>query len=186
MEESFRITDPQVLKAVSHPLRVRLLGLLRAEGPATASQLGRVVGESSGSTSYHLRELAKYGFIEEDPSPDGRERRWRARHLYTSWDNAQMSATPEGRESLTIMRARQLEFLGRATEQFDPGAWDPAWVTAAGMTDLLGNLPPAGLKEFFDRTDALLAELEERYAGDPAAEQIHLFVAGYPRKPEAS
>ncbi|MFI9560533.1 ArsR/SmtB family transcription factor [Nonomuraea endophytica] len=182
MEEGYRITDPEVLKAVAHPLRVRMLGMLRADGPATASQLARRVGESSGSTSYHLRELAKYGFIEEDHSTDGRERRWRARHHYTSWDNVQMGATPQGREALKIMKMRQVEALVHAIERFDESDWSTAWVEAGGMTDLLTKLPPAGLREFFERADALLTELEERYADDPETVKAHVFIAGYPRR----
>jgi DNA-binding transcriptional ArsR family regulator len=62
---------------MAHPLRIRLLeGLGR--GPATASQLARALGESSGATSYHLRVLARAGLIEEDSQqPSGRERWWR-------------------------------------------------------------------------------------------------------------
>lgn len=170
MEEAYRISDPEVLKVVAHPLRVRLLARLRADGPATASQLGRAVGESSGSTSYHLRELAKYGFIEEDPSPDGRERRWRARHRMTSWDSAEMSATPEGREADRIMRLRQVETLGRAVQESDE----------VGLNDYLVRLPPEGLREFEQRAEALVRELEARYAGHPESRPAHLWLGGYP------
>src|SRR6266540_1994464 len=84
-----RITDVGSLKAVAHPLRLRLLGSLRIEGPATATDLARKLGESSGATSYHLRQLAKYGFIEDDPEqPNARDRRWRAAHRYTSWSDS--------------------------------------------------------------------------------------------------
>lgn len=181
MEESYRITDPQVLKVVAHPLRVRILGLLRSDGPATASQLGRLVGESSGSTSYHLRELAKYGFIEEDPSPDGRERRWRARHRYTSWDAGEMSATPEGREADRIMQLRQVESLSRAVEENADADWPREWAEAVGMSDHLVHLPAEGLKEFQDRVGELVREIEGRYAGHRDARPVHLWAGGYRR-----
>ena len=64
------------MRALAHPVRFRLLELLRA-GPATASMLARELGESSGSTSYHLRALARAGLIEEDDKRNGRERWWR-------------------------------------------------------------------------------------------------------------
>ncbi|MFI6499351.1 ArsR/SmtB family transcription factor [Nonomuraea typhae] len=185
MEEAYRITDPQVLKVVAHPLRVRMLGMLRAEGPATASQLARKVGESSGSTSYHLRELAKYGFIEEDPSEDGRERRWCARHMYTSWDNVQMAATAEGREAVQIMKMRQVEALARTVESFDQGEWSDDWVAVAGMSDLIATLPPEGVKEFHERAEALVLELEERFAGHSGNRPALIFLAGYPRREES-
>ncbi|MEU7748845.1 helix-turn-helix domain-containing protein [Nonomuraea sp. NPDC049158] len=184
MEEQFKISDPQVLKVVAHPLRVRLLGLLRGDGPATASELGRKVGESSGSTSYHLRELAKYGFIEEDPERrDGRERRWRARHQYTSWDNLEMAATPEGQEAVRIMQLRQLEALGRAVEAFEAGEWPAELVEVSGMSDHLVRLPAAGVRELSERVDALVRELSERYADDPGAVPMSVWSAVFPRGP---
>jgi DNA-binding transcriptional ArsR family regulator len=65
------------LLALSHPVRLRILERLR-EGPSTASRLARELGESSGSTSYHLRALARTGLIEEEPERGrGRERWWR-------------------------------------------------------------------------------------------------------------
>jgi DNA-binding transcriptional ArsR family regulator len=64
------------LRALAHPLRLRLLEVLHVEGPATASQLGRRLGESSGATSYHLRALHRAGMIEEAEQRNGRERWW--------------------------------------------------------------------------------------------------------------
>lgn len=64
------------LRALAHPLRLELLHVLSAEGPATASQLGRRLGESSGSTSYHLRALHRAGMVEEAEQRNGRERWW--------------------------------------------------------------------------------------------------------------
>jgi DNA-binding transcriptional ArsR family regulator len=68
--------DADQLRALAHPLRLQLLQVLRAEGPATASQLGRRLGESSGATSYHLRALHRAGMVEEAERRNGRERWW--------------------------------------------------------------------------------------------------------------
>ena len=65
------------LRGLAHPLRLQLLHVLQAEGPATASQLGRRLGESSGATSYHLRALHRVGMVEEAERRNGRERWWR-------------------------------------------------------------------------------------------------------------
>jgi predicted ArsR family transcriptional regulator len=71
------ITDPQALRALTHPLRLDLLELLTSRGPATAAQCGRLLGVSQASCSFHLRQLAKYGFVDEaEPGPDRRERKW--------------------------------------------------------------------------------------------------------------
>lgn len=67
------------LKALAHPLRIQLLEMLLDVGPATASSLGRLTGESSGTTSYHLRRLAGANLIIEAPQMGtGRDRYWRA------------------------------------------------------------------------------------------------------------
>ncbi|MGC9670520.1 helix-turn-helix domain-containing protein [Planosporangium sp. 12N6] len=69
---------PRRLRGLVHPIRVRLLTLLETDGPATASQLGRRIGQSSGVTSYHLRMLADLGFVEDDTARgNGRDRWWR-------------------------------------------------------------------------------------------------------------
>jgi DNA-binding transcriptional ArsR family regulator len=64
------------LRALAHPLRLQLLQILHAEGPATASQLARRLGESSGATSYHLRALHRVGMVEEAEQRNARERWW--------------------------------------------------------------------------------------------------------------
>jgi DNA-binding transcriptional ArsR family regulator len=88
-----KLTDPRALRAVAHPLRLRLLGLLRHEGPLTATRAAEHLGESPAATSFHLRQLAKYGLIEEAGGGRGRERPWRATALFTSWPGA--AETPE-------------------------------------------------------------------------------------------
>ncbi|HEY0120099.1 MAG TPA: helix-turn-helix domain-containing protein [Cellulomonas sp.] len=73
-----RPIGPEELKAFTHPLRMAMYSALRDQGSATASQLARRLGESSGQTSYHLRQLERHGFIEDDPEHSGgRERWWR-------------------------------------------------------------------------------------------------------------
>jgi DNA-binding transcriptional ArsR family regulator len=70
-----------MLRALAHPLRLQLLELLKDDGPATASGLGRRVGENSGTTSWHLRQLADAGLVVEDTGRGNRrERWWRAAH----------------------------------------------------------------------------------------------------------
>jgi DNA-binding transcriptional ArsR family regulator len=73
-----REVDAGSLRGLAHPLRVQICDRLGMHGPATATQLAEVLGESSGATSYHLRQLEKYGFVEEDTTRgSGRERFWR-------------------------------------------------------------------------------------------------------------
>src|SRR5260370_18706802 len=71
--------EVRAIRALAHPLRLKLLDLLRFEGPSTATLLARHSGESSGATSYHLRLLARYGYVEEAPRTGHPERWWRSR-----------------------------------------------------------------------------------------------------------
>ncbi len=81
------VLDPRVLRGLAHPIRLRLRGELVEGGPATATQLAARIGESSGTTSYHLRQLAAYGFVDDEPTLGiGRERYWRALHRSTWFD----------------------------------------------------------------------------------------------------
>ncbi|MBO0683009.1 MAG: winged helix-turn-helix transcriptional regulator, partial [Candidatus Dormibacteraeota bacterium] len=74
------------MRAVAHPTRLRILSRLRLHGPATATECSRTVGESPSGCSYHLRQLARFGFVEEvQDGGDGRERRWRARGFGMRW-----------------------------------------------------------------------------------------------------
>jgi hypothetical protein len=72
------ITAPQEIKALTHPLRLDLLELLAVIGPATAARCGRALGVPQANCSFHLRQLAKYGFVADaGPGEDRRERIWR-------------------------------------------------------------------------------------------------------------
>jgi DNA-binding transcriptional ArsR family regulator len=82
------VTDPVSLRALAHPLRLRLLRLVRAHRPVTGAELAALTGESTASVSYHLSVLARHGFIEPDPAPGAtrRHRPWR-----TTFDRMRMS-----------------------------------------------------------------------------------------------
>ena len=85
-----RITDPEALEALAHPVRLDVLGFLMSQGPATASECARAVDDTPSNCSYHLRVLAKHWLVEPAPSDDGRERR-RSRAV------AEGPGTPGGR-----------------------------------------------------------------------------------------
>lgn len=91
--------DVTQLRALTHPVRMRILGLLRTLGPATASQVARRLGLNSGATSYHLRQLAEHGFVEEASDlGNNRERWWRASAMTTSVRDDDVT-TDEGRDA---------------------------------------------------------------------------------------
>ncbi|GAA2492292.1 ArsR/SmtB family transcription factor [Winogradskya humida] len=87
-QRSSRITDPKVMRALAHPARISILEYLTSTGDVvTATQCADLVGLSPSATSYHLRELAKVGLVEQAPSRgDGRERVWQSRARGVSID----------------------------------------------------------------------------------------------------
>ncbi|MFJ6373009.1 helix-turn-helix domain-containing protein [Streptomyces virginiae] len=193
-EEHRRVLDPErdaaALKALTHPLRIRLLGLLRQDGPATASELGVRTGESSASTSYHLRVLAKYAFVAEAEHRDGRERRWRAVHSLTAWSNESMESSPASRALLTLSRRVKIEHLETSLVQHEADMADgrlaQEWVEPSGISDLMPRLTPESLTELREVFDRKLEELTARDAADPRARQVVLVLAGLALAPRDS
>jgi len=143
-----RVSDPRALRALAHPLRMALVGLLRMQGPLTATQAGVLLGESSGSTSFHLRSLAKYGLVEEAPGGQGRERPWRATAMFTQWeDSTESPAAAAASELLSAVVAEQ--YFGdvrrwMAARMDEPAEWRAAahfgdtqlWLTADELSAL--------------------------------------------------
>lgn len=116
------VPDATALKALAHPVRLRMLGMLRIDGPATATRLAERLGLNSGATSYHLRQLALHGFIEEMPDqPSRRDRWWQARHESTSFfepggteeqfDSSVAFAQAALTEQVNLMQRAQDEFV---------------------------------------------------------------------------
>jgi predicted ArsR family transcriptional regulator len=143
-----RLTDARALRAYAHPVRMKLVGLLRTEGPLTATRAGDLLGESSGTCSFHLRQLAKYGLVEEAGGGTGREKPWRATTTSTDWDA--IADTPELSAATgmlnTMVAEGYFEQLMRWLEasQDEPAEWQDAamlgdrilYLTADELTEL--------------------------------------------------
>ena len=80
-EEPRELTDPRAMRAMAHPVRLSLLEALNHHGQLTATEAAEHVGESPSNCSFHLRQLAKYGFVEEAEGGTGRQRPWRVVHV---------------------------------------------------------------------------------------------------------
>jgi len=184
-----QLTDVRALRAMAHPLRMRILGSLRIDGPATSAMLARRLNTDSGQTSHHLRQLARYGFVADAPDlgkgPRGRERWWRAAHDSTSWeDPAELG--PEGKEAVHALENAAHRVWAHTLSQYRVQAgrdeWSPAWVEAASSGDYPIRTTPKGLV-------ALLAELREVIArhdlgkrSRPGAETVVVLLHAFPHK----
>ena len=178
----YELTDVAALRALSHPLRTRILGALRLEGEATASQLARQLGESSGATSYHLRQLARFGLVEESPNQvSRRDRIWRASHAMTSIDPRLFSDGPE-RAVLDEFSSRQLARLADQSHRWLHNRADAqdAWVAAAGVSDWVVRLSPRACAELSRQLGDLLTDLERHSQGEPDVSWVSVFLAALP------
>lgn len=130
--------DAHNLRGIAHPVRVRLLGLLRQEGPSTATKLAARLGLSSAATSYHLRQLAQYGFVTDDAEAKrshGRERWWRAAHRSTLLDATpdEVEAAAAAEEYLRIVARRYSE---KTFDWLDRWGTEPeGWRRAGTISD---------------------------------------------------
>jgi len=180
-----RLTDPRALRALAHPLRLSLVGLLRREGALTATRAGELLGESSGSCSFHLRQLAKYGLVEEAEGGRGRERPWRATSMFT--DVPAVAEGPEQQVAAGLFSAlladRYFEHLMRWLERKpdEPAEWQQAvpfgdyllYLTADELAHL-AEQQRALFEPYLDR----LARPERRPPGARAVTYLQLAFPG--------
>ena len=131
------ISDVGTLKALAHPRRQAILQQLSSKGPATSATLARDLGWNTGATSYHLRELARYGFVEEVPErAHGRERWWRAVRRDLRFPRRSQQS-PEARSIIEEMNRRgfaeDVEMFARMQANADQlGAWGDAFPYSRG------------------------------------------------------
>lgn len=159
---SIRLTDPRALRAYAHPLRLTLVGLLRSNGPFTATRAAALTGESVASCSYHLRILAKYGLVEEAPGGHGRQKPWRATAQYTEWP--EYSEDPTVAEAADALSAAVAErYFERFTRAMENRRGIPKeWREAEQLGDSLLHLTPGELADLGKRIEELLRPYEER------------------------
>jgi predicted ArsR family transcriptional regulator len=181
------LTDPRALRAYAHPVRGKLVGLLRRRGPLTATQAAELLGESSGTTSFHLRQLAKYGLVEEAPGGTGRQKPWQATSLLTHIPPIQ--ATPEAAEAAKQVRIsiaqsyfeRLVEWLRRSDDETEE------WRSAAMFGDRFIWATAAELEHLTQAIQDLIEPYAQRLA-DPAlrpdgARETTIVAFAYPMEP---
>jgi DNA-binding transcriptional ArsR family regulator len=181
------VLDARSLRAVAHPVRLRILGVLRLEGPATATGLAAQLGLNSGATSYHLRQLAAGGLIVEDTARGtARERWWRAAHRSSSFKFAALDED-DNEIGVAYLRALALTYAERMQRAAEERPLLPReWRDTAAFSDIPFRLTAA-------EAGALLHDLREvlaRYrtmdkAGDegapPGAQPFHVQLQAFLR-----
>jgi Helix-turn-helix domain len=183
--EPRKLTDPRAMRAVAHPVRIALLEVLGTEGPLTATQAGELIGESPTTCSFHLRQLAKYGFIEEVAGVAGRKRPWRLVHTGLSYSD--VSDDPETRLAASALsRVLHDFYLDRLKEGLELRR-DIAteWQKTTGASEFLLYVTPDELRGLDESVTALIKPYMERI-GNPKKRPkgsipIEVLFFAYPR-----
>ncbi|MEU3742887.1 helix-turn-helix domain-containing protein [Streptomyces sp. NPDC032198] len=167
------LSDLRVLKALAQPRRQQMLQHLTVHGPATSATLARALGLNTGATSYHLRELSRYGFVEETAGTGhGRERWWRAvpgdrRFPPRSKQNAETRLVMDELNRLSYAADLEL-FEQLQREAGDAGAGLGEWADAFPYSRGTIRLTLPELREFFEEYIALLNRYKRPDAETPA------------------
>lgn len=168
-EEQLRRLDSGVLKALAHPLRVRIFDLLSAHGPQTASSLASMLGETSGSTSYHLRTLSAHDLIHEvEGRGTARERWWELPEGRIDIPGPSQSMSPANRAAAQIVsseffRLRHetlMSYVNRPDTEVPEG-----WKDAGLIATTLLEMTPSQMEDLKDELMGVIESAVGRYRG---------------------
>ena len=188
-DDNHSITDSRVLAAMAHPVRRRLLDLLKLDGPGTASTLAEHTGEAVGNVSHHLRALAAAGLIEEAPelARDRRERWWRRTSPTLCWsstdfaDDAAGEAVAHAVESLNL--ERQTGHVRRWADQ--PQAEQERWPLGPFSAEVWLRVTDDELAEYAAELKSVMNKWAEREVPDDGRDRstVFTFARGVPGRP---
>lgn len=181
-----RKLDLESLKALAHPMRVQILDVLSVHGPFTASGLAERLGESSGATSYHLRQLERHGFVREvEGRGSARERWWERVPGGIALSPTDISETPAGKEAVGMVmrlwehnRASLLaDFVDRGLDEFAVEVLESSNLATANIRATTDQL-----KALVDSWDAWAAENLEPLRGrdDPGSRPVQVHFNAFP------
>lgn len=161
MKRSIELTDPRTLRALAHPTRLALVGLLRRYGTLTATQAAQLLDLNSGACSFHLRQLAKYGLVEEVSAP-GRQKPWRATAQVTTWpavaSEPEMASAVQLLSSVLVERYAEIMLDWVQRRAFEPEMWQ----RAAWFGDTMLHVTPDELRALGEQIERLVAPYERR------------------------
>jgi DNA-binding transcriptional ArsR family regulator len=183
---SVELRDARALRALAHPTRLKLVGLLRLQGPLTATQAARELGETPQRCTFHLGQLAKYGLVEEAGGGRGRERPWRATASFTSWPNVmtEQEAATAGQVLEAVVAEQHFEDVMGWIERKDEEPQE--WQEAAQLNDVALYLTAAELEDIgrgiWSLFEPYLARAERAESRPEGARPVTILSLAFPRQ----
>ncbi|MFF7458887.1 ArsR/SmtB family transcription factor [Kitasatospora sp. NPDC008115] len=165
------VIDAKGLRALAHPVRVQLVGLLRKNGPSTATRLAEQLGLNSGATSYHLRQLAAAGFVAEDTERgNARDRWWKAVHQVTWWTDTDL-ADQDPEAAMGYLRSILASHTLTAQTALNSLETMPVeWRNAMDFSDMVLQITPEEARSLAGELAAVVARYRRIEPGTPGPE----------------
>jgi DNA-binding transcriptional ArsR family regulator len=184
-----QITDSRVLSAMAHPLRRRLLGLLKLDGPSTATVLAERTGQAVGNISHHLHTLAAAELIEEVPelARDRREHWWRRTAGTLRWSPADFADDAASDVVFRAAESLNLDYQVSVFRQWAQAAdaEHARWPAGPFSTDSWMRLTDAELAEVGAEMTGLIRRWADREVPDDGQQRdpVFVFARGIPGQP---
>lgn len=153
--EAYKTHDPRVLRAIAHPVRVRILHELNATGPSRAADLAQDLAIPANQASFHLRQLAKYGLVVEAPEEarDRRDRVWKVvSDQGIQLELSEMDKAPGGPAAVDVWSENSRRFSHAVVD---------AIYASARQEDTFGSLVQGALRLTKSEAEELANELAD-------------------------
>jgi DNA-binding transcriptional ArsR family regulator len=179
------LTDSQTLRALTHPVRIALIESLLLNGAMTATEVGERIGESPTTCSFHLRQLAKYGFVEEAGGGKGRARPWQLTSIGMQFGTVHDDPEAERAAGALVRMLRERQFARYQTWLQTNHTFPREWRDAAGSSESIIYLTASELDDLNQEVLALLLPRFRERLTDPArrppdAVPVEILMLAYP------
>jgi predicted ArsR family transcriptional regulator len=168
LPEMRELTDARTMRALTHPVRIALIEVLSLEGPLTATEVGERIGESPTTCSFHLRQLAKYGFVEEAGGGKGRARPWRMTSTGMTFAGTHDDPEAEIAAGALVRLLRDRQFDRYRTWLETSATYPREWREAASSSETRVYLTAAELEQLHQELIALLLPRFRERRADPS------------------
>lgn len=183
-----KVSDPRTLQALTHPVRIALIEALSLHGAMTATEAGERIGESPTTCSFHLRQLAKYGVVEEAGGGKGRARPWRMTAIGMRIESGGDDPEAELAAVAFVRLLRERQLARYRTWLETRSTYPKRWRDAVGDSEYVFYLTVEELEALNEELTALLlARFRERLT-DPATRPegsvpVEMLLFSYPIAP---